>query len=214
MTLKVSKVCGKTFSLTNSLLFPLWVCDNREPLKHPLSFYIVLTKTAISQSTLKKLDEKILCSCGSLLWLFDAALRIASCREQAGSKQGAALFSLGNSLGFGFWHGFKCLDYLLLIVWLIIQSGAWRALKERPVLPLLRYRQKYQPLARKQQKVKLLNVHSTEVYNTDCFLISLIGPSKPFQLIPFSCHWIWPSWQPTQLAMGYLYVTCKGARQN
>lgn len=213
--MRVSRVCGSLW--TNKL----------SPLPTHSSFHSEFVPTGDHWNTfsalnlcwpnhpffqfrLNNLDKKILCSYVLLPALLDAALRTVSCRGQAGNS----LFSLRDSLDLFFWHGFKCLDYLLLIDWLIIQSAAWRALKKGPIIPLLRYRQKYQPLSRKQQKVKLLDMCSLEVYNMNCFLISLIGPSEAFQLLPFSCHWICPFGQPTQLAIDYLYETYQGARQN
>lgn len=186
--------------------------DNRRPLKHRLNFDLVLPKPSIFQSKLNKLCKKILCKYIFLPALFDTVLGTVSCRGQV--ENSLFLFSLRDNLDLFFWHGFKFLDYLLLIVWLIIQSAAWRALKERPMILLLRYRQKYQPLSRKQQKVNLLDMHSLEVYNMNCFLISSIGPSDAFQLLSFSCCWICLFGKLSELAIYYLYETYQGAGQN
>lgn len=82
-----AKCVAKFVDWLNFFLLPLCVCDYKEPLKHLLSFYLMQTKTAISQPRLNKRDKKILCSCASLPHLFHAALRIAP----VGNKQGAAL---------------------------------------------------------------------------------------------------------------------------
>lgn len=200
------RVCGSlwtgyTFSLTNWLLFPLWICGNRTPLKHLLSFYLILPKPSIFQSKLNKLGKKILC-----IYVVLSALMKRWELSPVGDKQ--------ERQPGPFLLGWVQISWLFTVYSLAINTICSMKSSERPMIPLLRYRQKYQPLSRKQQKVKLLDMHSLEVYNMNCFLISLIGPSEAFQLLPFSCHWIWPFGQPIQLEIDYLYVTYQEARQN